>query len=126
MFRLFVFVDVIKPVILFTHLKSRSNNFELMKTLSWVARNLSNTKRIKIVEDKVEAHNYRRNFQFRYIKFMLLNINVNYDIKEWWQNLSNCSHQVITCSKSLKRPFNKSCIILLLVFKKLTLSNISN
>ena len=89
MFRLFVFVDVIKPVILFTHLKSRSNNFELMKTLSWVVRNLRNTKRIKIVEDKVEVHNYRRNFQFRYIKFMLLNINVNYDIKEWWQNLSN-------------------------------------
>ena len=126
MFRLFVFVDVIKPVILFTHLKSRSNNFELMKTLSWVVRNLRNTKRIKIVEDKVEVHNYRRNFQFRYIKFMLLNINVNYDIKEWWQNLSNFSHQVITCSKSLKRPFSKSCIILLLVFKKLTLSNISN
>lgn len=70
-----------------------------MKTLSWVVQNLRNTKRIKIVEDKVEAHSYRRNFQFRYIKFMLLNINVNYDIKEWWQNLSNCSHQVITCSK---------------------------
>ena len=37
------------------------------------------------------------------------------------KNFRNCSHQVMNCLKSPKVPFKKRCILLLCVFKKLTL-----
>ena len=49
---------------------------------------------------------------------MLFNVYVDYNSNTLWQKLSNCSHQVITHWKSLKVPFNLTCILLLCVLNK--------
>ena len=43
---------------------------------------------------------YRRNFQFRQVKYMLLNVNVDCDRSKQWRKLSNCSHQVFVTKRT--------------------------
>ena len=47
---------------------------------------------------------YRHNFQFEQVKYMLLNVIVNYDSDRQWQKLSNCSHQAFAQSHQKDLP----------------------